>query len=88
VIKWDEAKDKWLQETRGISFQELSSLILSDAYMDVLENPSRPNQSIFVLRIEGYVWVVPFIMDSAGDIFLKTAYPSRKMTKRYGGNDA
>ena len=58
------------------------------AYLDILENPSRPNQSIFVLDIEGYVWVVPFVMDSAGDIVLKTAYPSRKMNKRYGGKDA
>lgn len=40
------------------------------------------------MRMKGYVWVVPFILDPSGDIVLKTAYPSRKMTKRYGGRNA
>jgi hypothetical protein len=88
VIKWDPAKDKWLKKSRGVSFQEISSLILSDAYLDILENPSRPNQDIFILSVEGYIWVVPFVVDEAGDIILKTAYPSRKMNKKYGGKDA
>ena len=88
MISWDESKEKRLVAGRQVSFQEISSKILLGDYLDILENPSRPNQNLFVLEIEGYVWVVPFIIDSAGDIILKTAYPSRKMNKRYGGKDA
>jgi hypothetical protein len=73
---------------RHVSFQDISSKILSGDYLDILENPSRPNQNLFLLEIERYVWVVPFIIDTEGDIILKTAYPSRKMNKRYGGKDA
>ena len=30
-----------------------------------------------------YVWLVPFVQEENGDIFLKTLYPSRKYTKLY-----
>ena len=88
MIRWDDAKDKWLRKARGISFHEVTEIILAGEYLDILENPARPSQSIFVMRMKGYVWVVPFILDPSGDIVLKTAYPSRKMAKRYGGRNA
>ena len=88
MIRWDPDKDKWLRRTRGVSFQEISDLILSGLYLDMLENSGHPNQDIFVLRMQGYVWVVPFVLEKSGDIFLKTAYPSRKMLKKYGGKNA
>lgn len=28
-----------------------------------------------------YVWLVPYVTEKNGDIFLKTLYPSRKYTK-------
>ncbi|MBI5593076.1 MAG: hypothetical protein HY881_21630 [Deltaproteobacteria bacterium] len=34
-------------------------------------------------QIEGYAVIVPFVEES-NEIFLKTAFPSRKYTKRYG----
>lgn len=69
---------------RGISFQEIADSILRGEYIDILENPGRPNQDIFLLRIQGYTWVVPFIIYDDESIYLKTAYPSRKFHKRYG----
>jgi hypothetical protein len=88
VIRWDKVKDDWLKKTRGVSFQEISDMILSGLFLDILENPKRPNQDIFVLWLHEYVWVVPFVVESSGSIFLKTAYPSRKMQKRYGEKNA
>lgn len=43
-----------------------------------------PNQQIFVLEINGYVWYVPFV-ETEDEIFLKTIIPSRKLTKEFGG---
>jgi len=86
VFKWSEEKDQWLRENRGISFQEVSAAVLGDELVEVLENPSRRGQQVFLVRLSGYVWVVPFVMEGE-TVFLKTAYPSRKMTKRYGGRD-
>ncbi|TVQ22148.1 MAG: hypothetical protein EA383_15885 [Spirochaetaceae bacterium] len=43
-----------------------------------------PGQKILVVRIEEYVYVVPFV-DSDEGRFLKTIIPSRKATRDYLG---
>ena len=40
---------------------------------------------IFIVRFKGYIYVVPFKIDEDDNIVLKTAYPSRKFNKKYGG---
>jgi len=85
MIAWDEEKDRWLTRTRGISFSEIADKILQGDYLVILENPRRPEQDLFLILIEGYVWIVPFVIDEEETIFLKTAYPSRKFHKIYGG---
>ena len=30
-----------------------------------------------------YIWIVPYVINKSGDIFLKTLFPSRKYTKMY-----
>jgi len=87
MIRWDVEKDQWLRKTRGISFQEIADCILSGDYIDILENPSRAGQEVFVLRMKNYIWAVPFMVEEDRSIFLKTAYPSRKLFRRYGGSD-
>ena len=62
-IVWDEEKNEWLQDARGVSFEQIVEKVLEGDYLDILENPSRPNQLYFVLRIQGYIWLVPFLID-------------------------
>jgi hypothetical protein len=38
---------------RGIAFQEIAEMILNGDYIDLLENPARPDQDIVVLAIHG-----------------------------------
>jgi hypothetical protein len=38
---------------------------------------------MYILEIENYAIIVPFV-EKDKEIFLKTAFPSRKYTKRYG----
>ena len=41
-----------------------------------------PNQRVLLLPVDGYIFAVPFVEDK--DCFsLKTAFPSRKLTKQY-----
>ena len=55
-------------------------------YRDILKHPTRRNQWIFVISVEDYTWVVPFVLEDDGrNIFLKTAFPSRNFHRRYGG---
>ena len=54
-------------------------------FLDVLEHPNReryPEQKIFVVDVEDYAVVVPFV-ENEGWIFLKTIIPSRKLTRQY-----
>ncbi len=85
MIIWDDDKNQKLQNERGISFDEISEIILRKEYLDILENPSRPSQQIFVIKFNNYIYSVPFIIDSQSNIILKTAFPSRKLNKKYMG---
>jgi len=83
MIIWDDDKNQKLQNERDISFEEISESILRKEYLDILENPSRSNQQIFVLKINNYIYSVPFMIDEQSNIILKTAFPSRKLHKKY-----
>ena len=86
-VIWDKEKNNWLQVNRRISFEEISGKILNGDYMDIFEHPTRDNQMYFIMKINDYTWVVPFLIDDQERIVLKTAFPSRKFHNRYGGKD-
>ena len=85
-INWNPEKNEKLQKERGISFEEIAISIESGAIMGIEENPGYPNQRMYIVNIEDYSVVVPFV-ESEEEIFLKTAFPSRKFTSRYGLKD-
>jgi hypothetical protein len=41
-----------------------------------------PNQRMFVVRIRGYAYLVPFV-ETKQEVFLKTIIPSRKASRIY-----
>ena len=83
MIIWDDTKNQKLKAERNISFEQISAIILQKAYLDILENKARPNQQIFVVELNNYIYAIPFIIDENANIILKTAYPSRKLAKKY-----
>ena len=85
MVIWDDEKNIKLQVERGISFDEISEIILRKKYLDILDNPSRPSQQIFVIKLNDYIYSVPFVIDKQSNIILKTAFPSRKLNKKYRG---
>ncbi len=85
MIIWDDDKNQKLQIERDISFDQISEIILRKEYLDILGNSSRPNQQIFVIKLNDYTYSVPFVIDDQSNIVLKTAYPSRKLHKKYTG---
>lgn len=82
-LNWEKDKNELLKKERGISFEEIAFLIESGNIITIEENPNRPNQKIYVIEIDNYIVIVPFV-ESENEIFLKTAFPSRKYTKIYG----
>jgi uncharacterized DUF497 family protein len=85
TIKWDEKKNQWLILHRHVSFEEITGLLLKNDYIAIIENPTRKNQQYFIMHIKNYTWVVPFNIDEEDNILLRTAFPSRKFHRRYGG---
>jgi len=85
MIMWDENKNTKLKLERNISFEEISEYILSENIIDIIDHPKRKNQNVFVIEINNYIHSVPFIIDENEDIILKTAFPSRKLHKKYRG---
>ena len=86
---WDDEKNAWLNKTRGVGFEEVVYHIARGGLLDTIEHPNRkkyPGQRIFIVNIEGYACLVPFVEDEE-TIFLKTIIPSRKMTKLHLGGD-
>lgn len=82
-LNWSYEKNELLKAQRGVSFEEIALLIESGHILGIEENPGRPGQKIYILEIENYAFIVPFV-ESRDEIFLKTAFPSRKYTKRFG----
>lgn len=83
---FDPAKNAWLIRERGISFEEIISLIESGKLIQVLEHPNKaryPNQLLYEVDVDGYVFIVP-VVRAGNELFLKTIYPSRKATKLTG----
>ncbi len=87
---WNDEKNAWLRQERGIMFEDVVFHLSRGGLVDTIEHPNRrqyPGQRIFIVNVEGYACLVPFVEDDDA-IFLKTIIPSRKMTKLYLGGDS
>ena len=89
-INWNSDKNQQLIEERGISFEDVVFYLQQGALLDDIKHPNDdkyPNQRVFVISIDDYVYLVPYIEDRK-EIFLKTIIPSRKATKQYLGEES
>ena len=68
---------------RGVCFKDIEEIIEKNNHLDLLENPSRENQQIYIIVFEGYVHAVPCVFDKKENVILKPIYPSRKYHKQY-----
>lgn len=86
-FSWNPDKNARLKAERNVSFEEVVLHIGRGDVVDILEHPNQEKyrgQQIFVVAIEGYAYLVPFVENDA-EVFLKTIIPSRKATKQYLG---
>jgi len=87
LFDWNDEKNHQLRDARGITFEEIVYHITHGGLLDTIQHPSQsayPGQRIFVVNVEGYACLVPFV-ENDEFYFLKTIIPSRKMTKKYLG---
>jgi len=84
---WDDEKNEILKKTRGVSFELVELAIASGDLIARLKHPNPekyPNQKVFLVKIEDYIYSVPYIEDDE-KIFLKTIIPNSKATKKHPG---
>lgn len=87
AFNWNVEKNALLESERGITFEAVVIAISEGKVLDIIQHPNQeqyPSQRIFILEINHYVYLVPFV-ESDSEIFLKTIIPSRKMKKKYLG---
>jgi uncharacterized DUF497 family protein len=84
---WNDEKNELLKKLRGVSFEQVVLAIVSGDLVDRVKHPDPvkcPNQKVFLVKIEDYIYSVPYVEDDE-KIFLKTIIPNSKATKKYLG---
>ena len=84
---WNDEKNELLKKLRGVSFEQVVLAIVSGDLIDRMKHPNPekyPNQRVFFVKIEDYVYSVPYVEDDE-KMFLKTIIPNSKATKKYLG---
>jgi uncharacterized DUF497 family protein len=85
VFRWNNEKNEWLMEHRGVCFEQVVLLMAQGDILDVVVHPNPadyPGQMIAVVKIDDYAYLVPYVQEGE-EIFLKTIIPSRKATNKY-----
>jgi hypothetical protein len=77
-FRWNEDKNKFLKEKRGVSFEE----ILDSKFIGAERHPTIKNQMVLKFEYKKYIWIIPCVVEDKY-IFLKTMFPSRKYTKLF-----
>ena len=84
-IEFNEEKNILLKKSRGVSFEDVLKYIEKGYLLDNIPHPNKKyrSQRILVVKIKSYAYAVPYVLDEKGNIFLKTVFPSRALTKTY-----
>lgn len=85
---WSIDKNRALKEQsdRHICFEDIVAAIDAGGLLADIEHPNSekyPKQRMLAVLFSGYVYAVPYVHDASGDLFLKTAFPSRRLTQVY-----
>ena len=85
MFDWDQDKNELLKKERRVTFEEVVFIIEHDGLLAIENHPNQkkyPDQQIYVVSIDNYAYLVPFI-EKEGRVFLKTIIPSGKATRHY-----
>ena len=86
IFKFDKSKNKKLLSERGIDFERVILELNANREIAIVEHPNKIqylNQKMFIIEIKKYIYAVPFVQEKENCFFLKTIFPSRKLTKKY-----
>jgi hypothetical protein len=84
---WNAEKNRALKSDarRNICFEDIVAAIEAGALLADIAHPNTgkyPNQRVLVVPVNEYVYAVPYVR-TRNDIFLKTAFQSRRLKDKY-----
>jgi hypothetical protein len=82
---WSPDKNEWLKTNRKLSFESVVLALEAQDLLDIIDHPNTikyPDQKIYVILLNDYVHLVPFIEDES-TVFLKTIIPNRQANAQY-----
>ena len=85
VLAWNNEKNRELTRKHGFGFERIVVALSEGHLLDDLQHPNTRrygHQRQLIVLIEGYAYVVPYV-ETKDEVFLKTFFPSRKMTRHY-----
>ncbi len=75
-----DGKVELLKRVRGVDLVEVKKILDAHDWLTYFDHSHIENQRVFVIAIKEYCYLIPVVLS---DLTIKTAYPSRKYTKRY-----
>src|SRR5438105_1462745 len=81
-------KNQQLIKEHFISFEDVIAALSNNKLLDTIDHHNMakyPNQEIYIIDINGYVYLVPFVRKDKHTVFFKTIVTSRKLAKKYLG---
>lgn len=85
-IRFSEEKNQLLKAMRGVCFDDVVDILEQKKLLDDIAHPNKkyPKQRMYVVKFNKYVYAIPYVVDmKKKEIFLKTMYASRVLTKKY-----
>jgi len=89
IYDFSAEKNQQLIAQRGLSFEDIIAAISDGRVLDIIEHSNQkkyPGQWIYLINLNNYVHLVPFVKKDEHTVFFKTIFPSRKLTKQYLGD--
>ena len=80
-VNWNEEKAALIKKMRDIDLERVATMIEENKILEVKKSHHRTNQKVFALQYDDYIIAVPFV-ETDHEIFIKTAFRSRKLQKR------
>ncbi len=87
AFQWNNEKNEWLKNYRGVCFEQAVILMENEQVLDVVDHHNQEvykGQKVAIIKIDDYAYLVPYVQ-AGDDVFLKTMIPSRKATRKYIG---
>lgn len=84
--EYSAEKNQLLIKERGISFEDVAIALDNGKLLGTIDHPNLnkyPHQKMYVVEINNYAYLVPFVRKDEHTVFLKTIFPSRKARKQY-----